>query len=153
MDPAPPVDPGALGASPDPDVGGGPVLFYDGECGLCARSVRFVLDHERDDTLRFAPLQSELGRAVAARAGLDPDTPSTLVLLGADGEIAKKSTAALRLARHLRMPWRLVRVGLVVPPFLRNAVYDFIAKRRMKWFGGAESCALPTRAELARMLG
>ena len=130
----------------------GPVLFFDGECGLCARSVQFVLEHERDRELRFAALQSSPGRDVAERAGLDPDAPTPLVHLDGEGRITTRSAAALEVARHLRMPWRLVRALRVVPRGLRDLAYRFVAKRRMRWFGSADGCALVSREDAERLL-
>lgn len=129
-----------------------PILFFDGECGLCARSVQFVLRHERNKDLRFAPLQSEVGQRAAERAGLHATDLSSVVYMDRRGAVTTKSAAALRVAKHLRLPWRLVRVGFLVPPFLRNAAYDWVARRRHRWFGAADACALVSRDDAARML-
>lgn len=130
----------------------GPILFFDGECGLCAKSVQFVLNHERDRELRFAALQSARGRAAAAAAGLDPDAPSTLLHLDAEGRATTRSAAAMEVARHLRLPWRLVRVLRIVPTALRDRIYAFVAARRMRWFGSADGCALVSREDAERLL-
>lgn len=137
----------------EPDAAPRPLLLYDGECGLCARSVRFVLARERGDELRFAALQSDLGKGVLTGAGLDPEALSSLVYVDVDGDVHTESGGALRVARHLRLPWRWGRVFLAVPPFLRDAVYRFIAERRYRWFGTSESCPLPTPAQSARFVG
>jgi len=139
-------------STPSASPGDGPILFFDGECGLCARSVRFVLEHERDRDLRFAALQSPLGRDVAARAGLDPDEPTTLVHLDEEGGVTTRSNAAMEVARHLRLPWRLVRLFRIVPRGLRDLAYRFVAKRRLRWFGTADGCALVSREDAARLI-
>lgn len=139
----------------------GPILLFDGVCDLCDASVRFVLEHERraedapDRALRFAALQSpaatrllgEHGRA-APTPGADPET----VLLIEDGVVHDRSTAALRVCRHLRWPYRALAVLLIVPRPLRDLVYRFIARNRYRWFGKHETCLIPTPALRARFL-
>ena len=129
-----------------------PLLLYDGECGLCARSVRFVLAKERGPELRFAALQSDFGRAVLARHGLGEDL-STVVYVDAEDRVHLRSGAALRVAGKLRRPWSWARAMLFVPAFLRDAVYRVIARYRMGLFGGAETCHLPRPGEAERFLG
>ena len=136
-----------------PQIAPRPLLLYDGECGLCARSVRFILDREKDERLQFAPLQSEVGRRTAEAHGLDPDLLSTLVLVDEQDRAHVRSSAALRAAQHLRWPWRWAPVFLVVPRFVRDGVYRFVAKNRMRWFGGADSCPLPTSEQSRRFHG
>ncbi|MEE2939708.1 MAG: DCC1-like thiol-disulfide oxidoreductase family protein [Planctomycetota bacterium] len=128
-----------------------PLLLYDGECGLCARSVRFVLAKERGPELCFAALQSEVGRGVLARHGLREDL-STVVYVDAEDRVHLRSGAALRVAGELRRPWSFARALLVVPSFLRDAVYRVVARYRMTIFGGAETCRLPRPGEAERFL-
>ena len=129
-----------------------PLLLYDGECGLCARSVRFVLAKERGPELRFAALQSNVGRAVLARHGLGEDL-STVVYVDAEDRVHLRSGAALRVAGMLRRPWSWARAMLIVPAFLRDAVYRVIARYRMGLFGGTDTCRLPQPGEVERFLG
>lgn len=119
-----------------------PVILFDGQCNLCDASVQFVLDHERDHELKFAPLESEAGRAILARYGLSPDDNSTVVLI-ANGQVYTRSTAALRIARHLRWPWRWLAALVVIPRPIRDALYRMIATRRYRWFGRREACRVP----------
>lgn len=130
-----------------------PLLLYDGECGLCARSVRFILDRERDERMQFAALQSDVGRQAARAHGLDPNVLSTLVLIDERERAHVRSSAALRAAKGLRLPWRWAPVFLIVPRLLRDAVYRFVARNRMRWFGSADSCRLPSPEETARFHG
>lgn len=131
-----------------------PVVLFDGECGLCDRSVRFLLRHERQATLRFAPLASDLSRQLLLAAGLDPARFDSVVLVDAQGTHSH-STAALRLAGYLQWPWRLAGLLLFVPRLIRDSVYNFIAHRRKQWFGTADVCKLAddvTRAHRQRIL-
>lgn len=126
-----------------------PIFFYDGECGLCDRSVSFLLARDVDARLRFAPLQGETAAAL-----LPPERVrdlDTMVLLDGDGRHLQ-SSATLRGLAHLGGAWKLARLALWVPPFLRNALYAFIARHRIAWFGGAEACRLPSRRERSQFL-
>jgi predicted DCC family thiol-disulfide oxidoreductase YuxK len=119
-----------------------PVLLFDGVCNLCHGVVRFILDHDRDARFRFAPLQSEVGRALLTRFALDPDALDAVVLIDEAGAHVR-SDAALRVARALGPPWNCLGPLAVIPRALRDAVYDFIARRRYRWFGKKDACPLP----------
>lgn len=127
------------------------VLIFDGVCNLCARSVRFILDHEADQTLRFMPLQSPAGTRLIRELGLDPNDAKTFVLI-ADGKAYVKSDAAIRLSRYLRGPWKLLRMIKIIPRRIRDSVYDVVAPRRYRWFGRRDSCMVPTLQFRARFI-
>ena len=129
-----------------------PVLLFDGVCHLCHRSVQFVLRHERAPWLLFAALQSDTGRALLRDLRLPPEYLDSLVFF--DGrQVFTRSEAALRVAGHLRPPWSWARVLLVVPGFLRDPVYAWIARHRYRWFGrGSEVCTVPDPQLRARFL-
>ncbi|QDV05643.1 hypothetical protein Poly30_11420 [Planctomycetes bacterium Poly30] len=131
-----------------------PLLLFDGECGLCTSSVRFILDRDRTGKLRFASLQSDVGRSAVASRGLDPDELSTLVLIDEKGEMSVRSTAALRVAsEHMQFPWRLAGVFRIVPRFLRDGVYRWVARNRLRWFGTSDACQLPAPGSAERFVG
>jgi predicted DCC family thiol-disulfide oxidoreductase YuxK len=127
------------------------ILLYDGVCNFCDASVQFVMKRDPAGRVAFAALQSAAGRELLSRFGLDPDALSGVVLIEGD-RCTVKSTAALRTLRHLRQPWPLLSVFLLFPRFLRDFVYDFIAKRRYKWFGKRDACRVPSPEERARFL-
>jgi predicted DCC family thiol-disulfide oxidoreductase YuxK len=131
-------------------------VFFDGTCNFCDRSVQFILDHERDHELTFVAIQSpRTGALLATALGpartrerlrdlIAPDgTPTTLALLH-DGELSTASTAALRIAAHLRAPWRWSRLFAVLPQALRDALYRWFARHRYQWFGRTEMCRVPS---------
>lgn len=120
-----------------------PIILFDGVCNLCNNSVQFVIERDKQRQFRFASLQSEIGQQYQAQAGLPKGELGT-VLLVKNGKIYKKSSAALRIARQLDGLWSLLFVFIIIPPFIRNAVYDFIARNRYRWFGKQDSCWLPT---------
>lgn len=115
------------------------LLVYDGECGLCARSVQFVLKHDKAAVYRFTAVQSPLGVSVYAGLGLDPKRITTLVVL-IEGRSFVKSDAVLRLALSFGSLWRVLAVFLLLPRRLRDAAYDWVAARRHRWFAGSSQC-------------
>jgi predicted DCC family thiol-disulfide oxidoreductase YuxK len=119
------------------------VILYDGVCHLCQGSVRFIARRDRRGYFRFGALQSARGRTLAATAGLPPADPPTSIVLIEGDRAYTRSTAALRIARRLRFPWTLLGAGLLVPRPIRDAVYDWIARRRYRWFGRSDACELP----------
>ncbi len=119
------------------------IVLFDGVCNLCNSSVRWIIARDRQEVHRFASLQSEAGRRALREAGAPEALPDSIVLIDQVG-VHTRSTAALRIARRLGFPWRLAVVGWVIPRFLRDWLYDFIARNRYAWFGRRESCMLPT---------
>jgi predicted DCC family thiol-disulfide oxidoreductase YuxK len=132
-------------------VSAGPVLFFDGVCNLCSASVQFIIAHEAAPTIRFASLQSDLAQQTLPPLGVDPTRLESLVFVEG-GVAATKSTAALRIARHLQAPWRWLAVFVVVPRVVRDVVYGLIAKNRYRLFGKKDACWLPTPDLKARFL-
>jgi predicted DCC family thiol-disulfide oxidoreductase YuxK len=127
-----------------------PIIFYDGECGICNASVDLVLGADTDEQFLFAPLQGE----TAARA-LPPltDKPEewSLILLDDHG-IHDRSDAALGICARLGAPYNLVSSLRIIPRPIRDGVYRFIAHNRYHWFGRHETCRIPTASERARFL-
>jgi predicted DCC family thiol-disulfide oxidoreductase YuxK len=126
------------------------VVLFDGYCHLCDRSVQFVLDHDRRRAFRFAPSQSAGARPFLERCGLG-SAPGTIVFIERDGW-AVRSTAAIRMARRLGLPWSLAAVALIVPAALRDVAYRVIARNRVRWFGRRETCRIPTPEEAGLFL-
>lgn len=119
------------------------VILFDGVCNLCNASVQFVIERDSKKQFFFASLQSETGQSVLQKQGL-PTTQFKSLLLIEDGIVYTQSTAALKIARHLDGLWKAMYVFIIVPSFIRNKIYDFIAANRYKWFGKQESCWIPT---------
>lgn len=118
-----------------------PVVLFDGHCGLCQRSVRYLLRHERAPVLQFAAQQSAFGRDLLAAHDLPPEPGSLVYILGNTRLLG--ADAALHLCTYLRAPHRWLRFGKILPTRLRHALYHWIARRRYRWFGRTESCPLP----------
>jgi len=131
--------------------GDAPIIVFDGVCNFCNGSVQFVIRHERTPEFQFAPLQSDAGRALLVKHGIDPDDVTTFMLVeGATASI--KSAAALRIARHFFWPWKALTWFRIFPAPLRDWGYDFIARHRYRWFGKRDTCMVPTAALRARFL-
>jgi predicted DCC family thiol-disulfide oxidoreductase YuxK len=127
------------------------VLIFDGVCNLCDESVKFILNHEADQTLRFTPLQSPAGARLMREFGFDPDDAKTFVLI-ADGQPYVKSDAAIRISQYLSGSWRLLGAVRFIPRPIRDGVYNLVARNRYRWFGRSETCMMPTPALKARFI-
>ena len=119
------------------------VILFDGVCNLCVFFVGFVIRRDHRERFVFASLQSEAGRRLIRGHGFSGDAPSSIILIE-DGHYLWKSEAALRIFGGLSWPWPLLKPFVLVPRFIRDAVYDFIAARRYRWFGQRDECMLPT---------
>jgi predicted DCC family thiol-disulfide oxidoreductase YuxK len=127
------------------------VVIFDGVCNFCNSSVNFIMDQDRKDTFRFAANQSGSGQQILKDFGESVSEVDTVMLVE-NGKLYKKSTAAIRIARGMGLPWSLAYGFVIVPAFIRDLIYDLIAKNRYRLFGKREACRLPTPAERARFL-
>ncbi len=128
-----------------------PVLLFDGVCNLCNGSVQFIIERDPDARFRFASLQSEEGQAVLSRFENRPSDLSSVVLIQ-DDQLYARSEAALRVARQLGGGWSLLYAFIVVPRPIRDAVYDWIARNRYRWFGKKDACMIPSPNLQSRFL-
>ncbi|USK64015.1 thiol-disulfide oxidoreductase DCC family protein [Peribacillus frigoritolerans] len=128
-----------------------PVILFDGECNFCDSSVQFIIKRDPQGLFHYASLQSEAGQELLKKYDVPADIDS-MVLIEKD-KAYYKSSAALRICRRLQGAWKLLYGFIIVPSFIRNFVYDFIAKNRYKWFGKKEeSCMLPSPSVRKRFL-
>ncbi|MBN8578789.1 MAG: thiol-disulfide oxidoreductase DCC family protein [Cytophagales bacterium] len=120
-----------------------PVILFDGVCNLCNQSVLFIIRHDPQRKFRFASLQSEFGQQQMQARYLNTTQLNTVLLLH-NGKIYQKSRAALEIVRRLNGLWPLLYLFIIVPPFIRNGVYNWIARNRYRWFGKQDACSIPT---------
>ncbi|WP_053991143.1 thiol-disulfide oxidoreductase DCC family protein [Mangrovimonas sp. TPBH4] len=120
------------------------LILFDGVCNLCNTSIQYVIKHDKMNRFVFAALQSDLGKSIIEKHGIDTSKIDSILLHTPSEKIYYKSTAALKIASKLGVPISIMGVFLIVPAFIRNWVYDVIAKNRYKWFGKKESCMIPT---------
>lgn len=129
-----------------------PIILFDGVCHLCQSSVKFIIRRDPEAVFRLGSLQSEAGKNLLDNYGMeivgDPDS----VILIHRGKVWQRSTAALKIARRLSGGWPLLYVFILVPRFLRDFIYDWIAANRYRWFGRDDSCMLPDPGMKERFL-
>jgi predicted DCC family thiol-disulfide oxidoreductase YuxK len=127
------------------------VILFDGVCNLCSEAVDFILERDPEAKFAFASLQSDAGQEILSHFGLSSDSFDSMVLVK-NGRVYQKSAAALEIAAGLHGAWLLMQVFKIVPDFIRNSVYDFIARNRYRFFGKRETCRFPTPDIRSRFL-
>lgn len=120
------------------------LILFDGVCNLCNSSVQYVIKHDKNNVFLFAALQSDIGQQIIEAYKIDTNKVDSILLYTPGKGVDYKSTAALKIASQLGFPQNLMTAFFIIPPFIRNWVYDYIAKNRYKWYGKKESCWIPT---------
>ncbi len=119
------------------------LILFDGVCNLCNTSVQFVIQNDKKNQFVFAALESSIGQKIISHYNIDTSKLDSILLYSRENGLSIKSTAALTIAKQLNSPVNLLGLCLVIPSFIRDKVYDFIAKNRYKWFGKKEVCMIP----------
>ena len=119
------------------------VVLFDGVCNLCNSSVQFIIKNDKKGVFKFAPLQGTFGKGIINKHQIDTTQTDSIILLTKNG-LKIKSTAALYISKALKFPLNLLFVFIIVPVFIRDGVYNVVAKNRYKWFGKKEVCMIPT---------
>lgn len=140
----------AAETNPQNDASGLPTLVYDGSCGFCSRSVRFILRHERRHDLLFVTRDSEMGRQLRRTHGME----SIESMLWVEGGCAlAESDAVIKAANYIGGWWsRLALLASIFPPSIRNSIYKIIAKHRRRLSPSQAVCQLPSPEERRRFL-
>lgn len=120
-----------------------PILLFDGVCNLCNGAVQFVIKNDKKQRFRFAALQSEAGASLLKTYGLPPDALDTFIVITKNKSLTR-STAALEVAKTIGGIWALAYVFIIIPKFIRDGIYNWVAKNRYRWFGKKDSCMIPT---------
>lgn len=125
------------------------IVLFDGICNFCNSSIQFIIRHDPKGIFKYAALQSDYAKKlVGDRISPEPES----VILYEDGKVYDRTTAALKIARHLNGLWPLLYIFIVIPAFLRDPIYKLIAKNRYKWFGKQEACMMPSKEIRDRFL-
>ncbi|BDH61240.1 hypothetical protein MTP04_13700 [Lysinibacillus sp. PLM2] len=127
------------------------IVLFDGECNFCDKSVQFIIKRDPQGKFKFASLQSTIGQDILNKFGLRNTIINSLVLIEND-QYYIKSTAALRICKSLKGPWKLASILILVPRPIRDYFYSIIAKNRYKWFGKKDLCLLPSKEIRDRFL-
>jgi predicted DCC family thiol-disulfide oxidoreductase YuxK len=117
------------------------IVLFDGFCNLCSGAVQFIIKRDKKKEFQFASLQSEFGKNILIEHSLPTTDFNSLVLLQ-NGKLYTQSTGALKIARSLSGLWPICYMAIILPKFIRDAVYNWIAKNRYKWFGKKEVCTI-----------
>lgn len=121
------------------------LILFDGYCGLCNKSVDWIIQHDQKGVFKFAPLQgktaAELSPEISSISSLET------VVLWSDGQVFEKSEAGFQILKELPLPWKLLSIFSIFPTELNDFFYNIIAKSRYKWFGKLDTCRLPTPEE------
>ncbi len=120
------------------------IVLFDGVCNLCNQAVTFIIKRDSKDAFRFASLDSDVGKKLLHQYKIDPNKIDSIILIQ-EGQAYIKASAALRIAKNLRPPVSWLFCFKVLPLWLTNGVYDFIARNRYRWFGKRDSCMIPTK--------
>lgn len=127
------------------------IILFDGFCNLCNASVHFIIKRDKKDLFQFTTFQSDTGKDIATKLRIENLVSDTIILYQR-GKVYTQSTAALTIARRLSGLWPLLYSLIVIPPPLRNAIYNVISRNRYKWFGRRDTCMLPTKETLEKFI-
>lgn len=128
------------------------IILFDGVCNLCDATVQFLIKHDKKDIFRFVALQSALGQEITQYIGVDTSKTDSIILYEPGKAYYYKAQAALEIASEIGGFYSLLSVFKVLPNGFNNAVYDYVARNRYKWYGKKDACMLPTAETKAKFL-
>lgn len=115
------------------------IVFFDGVCGLCDHWVQFLLDIDGGKILKYAPLQGEKAKEIVPKSFTGN---MTSIVFFSNGKFYTKSSAVLKILSNLGGIWKMMSIFVIIPPFIRDFIYDLIAKNRYRFFGKLETCRI-----------
>jgi predicted DCC family thiol-disulfide oxidoreductase YuxK len=127
------------------------VVLFDGVCNFCNYWVNFAIKRDHKKKLRFTPLQGETAKRLLPQYNLNPTSLSSVIFID-NGKAWTQSSAAIRICKHLDGGYKLFYGLIIIPKFIRDFLYNIIARNRYKWFGKKESCMVPTQELRERFL-
>ena len=127
------------------------IIVFDAECVFCTGNAKLVIRHDKTQRFKFAAMQGDSGRSLFKRAGVDPNDPTTLIVVTGN-QILTDSEAVLHIYRHLGWPWRLTAVARLMPRRLRDRYYRIFARNRYRWFGQRDQCWVPDANDRERLI-
>ena len=128
-----------------------PIVLFDGVCNFCNSAINLVIKNDKKETIRYTPLQSTAGQLLLQQYQLPLSCMKSFIFID-NGKVYTKSTAALQVAKRMKGAWPLLFGFIIIPKFIRDGVYDYIATNRYKWFGAQQQCMVPTEAVRSKFL-
>lgn len=128
------------------------IILFDGVCNLCDSTVQFIIRHDKKDEFRFVAIQSEIGQEIIKYIGVDTSKTDSIILYQPGVAYYYKAEAALNIATALGGVYSLMSIFKALPNGISNAVYDYIARNRYKWYGKKDACMIPTPELKAKFL-
>jgi predicted DCC family thiol-disulfide oxidoreductase YuxK len=128
-----------------------PVILFDGVCNFCNSGVNFLIRQDKEKNIRFAALQSDAGKRILQEFEIDTATTDSFLLVD-NNKVYTYSTAGLKVYNHLPWYWKWTQIFWIVPKFLRDGIYKWVAANRYKWFGRKEECMIPSASVRERFL-
>ena len=127
------------------------IILFDGACNLCNNSIQFIIKRNKKQNLFYTSLQSDASQDILLQFQIEKVNFDSIILVE-NGKIHQKSTAILKISRHLKGGWKLCYGFIIIPKCIRDYLYTIIASNRYKWFGKRESCMIPTEELKSRFL-
>lgn len=128
-----------------------PIVVFDGVCNLCNNVVKFIIKRDKRNQFRFASFQGKKGNEILKHFRLNENDTNSFLLIQGD-KIYFRSGGALRVLKKLGGWYSLLYAFIIVPKFLRDPIYNWVARNRYKWFGKKDSCMVPTTELKERFL-
>ncbi|WP_372792156.1 thiol-disulfide oxidoreductase DCC family protein [Lutibacter sp.] len=127
------------------------IILFDGVCNLCNSTVNFILKHDKKKQFIFTSLQSDAAKKILLQFPMKIFNLDSIILIE-NGLIYEKSTAALKISKHLYNGYQLLYLFIILPKFIRDWIYNYIAKNRYNWFGKKDTCMIPSEEIKNRFL-
>lgn len=127
-----------------------PIIFFDGICGLCNKTVDVLIRADKKQIFMFAPIQGSTAAGLISE--IVQSTHGETIILLHNSKVYTHSDAVLQICRQLDGAWRLVTIAGIIPRFIRDRIYQFISRNRYRWFGKNAVCRIPTERERSRFL-
>ena len=127
------------------------IILFDGVCNLCNNSVQFIIKRDKKQRFLFSSLQSDAAQDILLQFQLKNSDFDSIIFIE-NGKVYQKSTAILKISKYLSGIWKLSYGFIIIPKFIRDTVYTFIAKNRYKWFGKRDVCMIPSKGLKLRFL-
>lgn len=128
------------------------IILFDGVCNLCNSSIQKVIENDEKNIFKFASLQSDFGQDFLKKNNFNHEEYNSMILIDGD-KFYTQSDAALRIGKELKGIYKISKYLLWIPKFIRNGIYNIVAKNRYNWFGKKESCWLPTPELKQKFIG